>query len=351
VDSIHGGRALTPADAHPVDALLRALEQRDRPGALAVVRSVLERGWSPQRVITGLLAPAQREVGHRWERGEWSVVQEHAATAIVDGLLTSGSTEQQVDASPRPEIVVACAEGDWHVLPVRMLAEHLRLDGWQVLFVGASAPADHLRRFVAEVRPLAVAVGCSVPVFLPGLRRTLEAVAAEGVPSIAGGGGCGPDAHRALVLGAHAWAPDADTAARILERWHRDGSPPRAESRANPAAADLAALRPRLVEEAFDRLAGELPVMARLDERQLRRTAEDIDFVFRSVEASVLTDDRRVIDEFVPWLRTVLTGRGLPPDVVGTTLEVVAGCLPAEHEPSAGWLLDASARPGPATES
>jgi methanogenic corrinoid protein MtbC1 len=47
--------------------------------------------------------------------------------------------------------VVTCAEGEWHSLPARMVAEVLRLHGWQVTFLGASTPADHLRRLLTEV--------------------------------------------------------------------------------------------------------------------------------------------------------------------------------------------------------
>ena len=43
-------------------------------------------------------------------------------------------------------------------MPARMFADQLTAAGWDVVFLGASTPAEHLRRFVAAERPSAVAV-------------------------------------------------------------------------------------------------------------------------------------------------------------------------------------------------
>ena len=100
---------------------------------------------------------------------------------------------------------------------VRMAAEVLRTHGWLVTFLGASTPADHLRRFVDEVGAIGVVVSCSVPIFLSGALRSVQAAQAAGVPVLAGGRAFGPDDLRARRLGADGWAPDAVAAGRLLE--------------------------------------------------------------------------------------------------------------------------------------
>jgi methanogenic corrinoid protein MtbC1 len=327
--------------ATPVAALLALFDQRDRAGALKLAHDLLDEGWTYTQLITDLLAPAQQQVGRRWEVAEWNVAQEHAATAITDSVLSALALELPADTRRPFEVVVACAEDDWHVLPVRMFAELLTLDGWPITFVGASTPHEHLRPFLVQRRPFAVAIGCSVPIFLPGVQRMVDAAAAEGVPALVGGAGCGPDARRAAALGAH-WAPDASSASHLLDSWARDGVPDRPQPAEHPVAAKLAAVRSELVERAFDLLAERHPLMGQLNERQLQRTAEDLGYILQFLEAAVLTDDRRIIDDFVPWLQTVLTSRGLPDDVAPMTLRAVADCIPADLAPAPEWISAAA---------
>src|SRR4029450_778541 len=155
------------------------------------------RGRHPiQDIVQGLLARSQAEVGRRWETNQWSVADEHAATAITDAVL--GVLAWRIEAAEdQDHVVVTCAEGEWHSLPARMAAEVLRLHGWQVTFLGASTPADHLRRFVAEVGSFGVVVSCSVPIFLGGALRSVQAAQSAGVPVLVGGRALGSDDLRA----------------------------------------------------------------------------------------------------------------------------------------------------------
>jgi hypothetical protein len=138
---------ITAAD---VERFVDALARRDRKAAARQALGLLEAGAPVQELIQGLLGSAQAEVGRRWEANQWSVADEHAATAITDAVL--GALAWRIEAAEdQGHIVVTCAEGEWHSLPARMAAEVLRLHGWRVTFLGASTPADHLRRLLAEV--------------------------------------------------------------------------------------------------------------------------------------------------------------------------------------------------------
>jgi methanogenic corrinoid protein MtbC1 len=153
------------------------------------------------------------------------VVREHVATAISEQLLGEVVAAAVPAITRHSPVVVACAEGDWHVLPARMLAELLRLDGWPVTFTGAATPAEHLEVFLAEHRPAAVGLACSMPHLLPALRRAVRAAGAAGVPALVGGLGCGPDDRWARRLGAR-WARDAEGFGRALISLEDAGPPP-----------------------------------------------------------------------------------------------------------------------------
>jgi methanogenic corrinoid protein MtbC1 len=316
-----------------VSDLVALLEQRDREQAIAEVEPLYERTGRVEEVIE-LLAATQREVGRRWQTNQWNVAQEHSATAIVDTALAV-IVEHAVTPVTGAEVVVACAEGEWHVLPARMFAEQLRLAGFAPTFLGGSTPGGHLERFLAEVDPAALCISCSVPIFLPGAARSIEAGHAAGIPVLVGGAGFGTDERRAAALGADAWASHGYMAAALLVKGVTVRRPAQPVAGRQDALA-LAAQRPDLVDAAMQRLQVQYPPVAGYNAHQLARTEEDLDYILQYVEASLLTRDERIIDEFVPWLSSVLVARGLSPAVVTLSLEILSSvvseaCLPGAH--------------------
>jgi B12 binding domain len=317
---------ITAAD---VERFVDSLSRRDRKAATRQALGLLESGAAVHELVQDLLGPAQAEVGRRWEANRWSVADEHAATAITDAVL--GALAWRIDTpEDQGHVVVTCAEGEWHSLPARMAAEVLRLHGWQVTFLGASTPADHLRRFVAEVGAVGVVISCSVPIFLGGAQRLAQAAQSAEVPALAGGRAFGPDDLRARRLGANGWAPDAGAAAHLLADWRQQ--PPevakRPASTSDREPLELEAARPQLVEAAMSELFLRFPPLAGYSEAQLARTREDLAYILQFLEATLLTDDPRIfLSEFLPWLTRVLTSRGLPADVVTVGLSALRAVL------------------------
>jgi methanogenic corrinoid protein MtbC1 len=315
--------------AAEVERFVHALARRDRKAAARQALGLLDAGVPVQELVQGLLGPAQAEVGRRWEANQWSVADEHAATAITDAVL--GALAWRIEAAEdQGHVVVTCAEGEWHSLPARMAAEVLRVHGWQVTFLGASTPAEHLRRFVAEVGAVAVVVSCSLSIFLGGVQRSVQAAQSGGVPALVGGRAFGPDDLRARRLGADGWAPDPVAAARLLGSWRQQppavGKRPAGMRDAEPL--ELEAARPELVEAAMSELFLRFPPLAGYSQNQLARTREDLGYILQFLEAALLTDDPRLfLDEFLPWLTRVLTSRGLPAGVVTVGLEALGAVL------------------------
>jgi methanogenic corrinoid protein MtbC1 len=317
---------ITPAD---VERFVDALARRDRRAAVRQALDLLESGAPVQELIQGLLAPAQAEVGRRWEANQWSVADEHAATAISDAVLGALAWRIETDED-QGHVVVTCAEGEWHSLPARMAAEVLRTHGWQVTFLGASTPADHLRRFVAQVDAVGVVVSCSVPIFLGGAQRSVQAAQSAGVPVLVGGRAFGPDDLRARRLGADGWTPHAAAAADLLAGWRQQppevGERPAGMRDAEPL--ELEAARAELVEAAMSELFLRFPPLAGYSETQLARTREDLGYILQFLEAALLADDPRLfLEEFLPWLTRVLTSRGLPAGVVAVGLEALGAVV------------------------
>jgi len=315
--------------AAEVERFVDHLARRDRRSAVRQALGLSDAGASVQDLVQGLLGPAQVEVGRRWEADRWSVAGEHAATAISDAVLAALAWRIEA-AEDQGHVVVTCAEGEWHSLPARMVAEVLRVHGWLVTFLGASTPADHLRRFVDEVGAVGVVVSCSVPIFLSGALRSVQAAQSAQVPVLVGGRAFGPDDLRAHRLGADGWAPDPVAAAHLLGEWRRQppavGKRPAGMRDAEPL--ELEAARPDLVKAAMSELFMRYPPLAGYTEGQLARSREDLGYILQFLEAALLSDDPRLfLDEFLPWLTGVLTSRGLPAGVVTVGLEALGAVL------------------------
>jgi methanogenic corrinoid protein MtbC1/DNA-binding XRE family transcriptional regulator len=192
--------------ARYLDALVRG----DAAGAEAIVARARAEGWSTHRIYLELLAPAQVEIGARWQRGRLSVADEHLATQIT--LAQMDRLRESLAPPPAGGLraVVACVEGEPHAVGARMLADFLTMDGWAVDYLGAEVPTKDLADFAARRRPDLVALSVTQAERLPALAAAVAALRRLTPPPriIAGGAGLGRTA-RAAGLGVDALALDA----------------------------------------------------------------------------------------------------------------------------------------------
>lgn len=322
-----------------LDALVDRLGTSGRKETVAEAMRLLGAGVPATRIIHDFLRPLQEQVGERWARNEWTVADEHAATAVVDAALTVLSANASAEGEHRGHVVIGCVEGDFHALPSRMVAETLALRGFDVTYLGASLPADHLARFVANTQPLAVALSCAVAMHLPGAARTIEAARRHGTPVIVGGRAFGDDGARAGRLRADAWAPDVDAMVEVLARWVEAG--PSVEASGFELPAEVRTVEDERVGwamRAFEILVENLTVMASYDDRQLKRTLEDLSYLLRFAAAAVLVDDRAVWDDFLEWHVDILDRRGVPLQVFPPTFDALLAVVPTGLVGVRGYL-------------
>lgn len=319
---------------------LRLVGDGDEHGAVEIVTALLDSGVDAARVMLDLIAPTQRRVGELWAANEWGIAREHAATAISDRALAAVSAHTVVRPT-RGRITVACVDGEWHALPVRILGEMLRRDGWRVDFLGASVPGPHLVSHLHQTGPDAVALSCMLTTRLPRAHAAIMACRSVGVPVIAGGPGFGPDGRWAQLLGADAWAACAERAAQRLARdW-----PPRIDDPYQSAFLGddeytyLVRHRGELVGTAMSRLVAAYPPIGRYSQRQYDATVEDLGHVVDFLAAALYVADDQVFTDFVGWTAGVLEARKVPPVALQIGLTLMRDQL--RDYPSATAVIDA----------
>src|SRR4051812_46831627 len=108
--------------------------------------------------------------------GTLNVAEEHYATAVAQSILDGLS--RRLTRAPKDGrlAVVSGTPGELHAVGVRMVADFLEADGWEVLLLGPGAPAQDLAELVDLERPDVVALSTATAGALPGVVEGLGAL-------------------------------------------------------------------------------------------------------------------------------------------------------------------------------
>lgn len=252
---------------------------------------------------------AERDLGSRWQQGDYLISEEHAATAAVETVISllAGSFDQPEEG---PSVVVATAEGDEHSLPARAISAYLIFLGYRTLLLGGNVVASDLGEFLQSDEPSALILSCAMSNHLPGARAVIRESHAAGVPVVAGGKGFGEEGRWAYKLGADAWVGSLGDVPDTLESWSPDIDA--SEAAAADPVDELTGLldnRPGLIGKARARLDDDL-VEPRLNARVL----SELGLILDAVGASLLVDDPEIIEELLDWQQVTLSAHGLQLD-------------------------------------
>lgn len=317
------------------EELLGHLTREDPSAATAHLTSLVDAGVPLAELVDEGLAPAMVEVGARWESARWSVVDEHEATTVAEAALTAAAARSD-NASVRGDVVVACAQGDWHSLAARMVAEVLTASGWAVRFLGASQSTTLLLDHVARRRPDAVLLSCAVPTALPGLVASVQGVHQLALPVYVGGRALGGDARRAAAVGADGWAATAADAVRLVERRPMRRDAPDLSARLDDHATRQHVL-PAWARAAADLVKGRAPAAEPSPAGADERTVADLGHLLEMASVSLLLDDDSLLSDQCAWLGRVLASRGEVPDAADRALGALREVRPGSWQ---GLLLD-----------
>ena len=238
IDAFRSGRLPTAAmtteeggrrDAPWSERFETRLIAGDARGAWQTIEQALAAGSSIEAAYLDIVATALRSIGDRWARGEIDIAIEHRASSVCLGLVARLGSMGARRGRTKGTVIVGAPAGERHALPLAILAECVRLDGWQVSDLGADVP---LQSFVYAVDddPDVVAVGVSVSLgeHLSTAQAVVSALrAAHPQVCVVLGGAAIANVRHARLLGADRYAPDARGFVALLR--DRDELP-RAES-------------------------------------------------------------------------------------------------------------------------
>lgn len=138
-------------------------------------------------ILDSCIAPALRMVGDAWKEGKLPVHAEHMASFKAGRDVAR--LAELVDERERPAgtVVLACAPGESHVLPLEMADAAAKEAGWKRVFLGINVSFDELLKAVRAHAPDAVALSKSYSG--NDAAETAKKIATLGVPVLFGGAG------------------------------------------------------------------------------------------------------------------------------------------------------------------
>ncbi|WP_053226844.1 cobalamin B12-binding domain-containing protein [Solirubrobacter soli] len=171
------------------DALLAALLARDSARARTAVETALQEGVPIPDIYLEMLEPALREVGHRWAMGALNIAEEHYATAVAQSILDGLSRRMTRAPKDGRLAVVSGTPDELHAVGLRMVADFLEADGWEVILLGPGAPAHDIAALVESEQPDLVALSTATAGVIEGVVEVLRSLhAIEPRPCIVAGG-------------------------------------------------------------------------------------------------------------------------------------------------------------------
>lgn len=207
--------------------LVDPLAAGDEPTAWALVERFLAAGHEPADCYLDVIVGALARVDLRVADGTLDVARQPIATAVAGRLVARLGARFRRSGRSRGTVVFGAPVGERHGLPIAVVADLVRLAGFDVLELGPDVPAAAFAA-AAESAQRLVAVGLGITRVdnLDAARATIEAVrAVDGeVPMVVGGQAVlNPEV--AEVLKADAWAPDGRRAVEVIEQLARSSSP------------------------------------------------------------------------------------------------------------------------------
>ena len=181
----------SPAAWPECDPFQQAVLASERRRAQQLFDAAMAQSASLVSAEIHVIQPALYAIGRDWQANRVTVAQEHLATAMAQFVMANAYGR----ATPAPDnggrALLACPPGNHHEVGLRMVADALEMDGWNVQYLGANTPAASLVTQVEFFAPHLICLSASLPQHLRPLRETIDAMRqhlGERCPPIAIGG-------------------------------------------------------------------------------------------------------------------------------------------------------------------
>ncbi|MHA1238445.1 MAG: cobalamin B12-binding domain-containing protein [Candidatus Odinarchaeia archaeon] len=196
----------------------------DDEAVYEAVKKALEKGVDPIKIIQEGITRALRDIGEKYEKGEFFLMHLMAASEatkrVIDELIQPALKEKAAKSEYTGKVVIGTVEGDIHDIGKNIVAIMLLVGGFQVYDLGKDVPATKFVEKAKEVDADIIALSALLSTTLLNQRKVIEILKKEGLRDkfkvIVGGAPASEE--WAKEIGADGYAPDAIKAVKLAER-------------------------------------------------------------------------------------------------------------------------------------
>lgn len=199
--------------------LFDAVLEGDMEGVKVNVQAALDAKIDPSMILNDGMIAAMREVGCRFEQGEYYVPEMLiAARAMRSGTMILKPHLQKDNVKSRGKVVIGTVKGDLHDIGKNLVGLMLEGDGYEIKDLGVDVPVEEFVRAIKEEKPDVVALSALLTTTMLMMKTTIDAVVAAGLRDkvkIIIGGAPVTETY-ANQIGADGFSPDASRAVSVV---------------------------------------------------------------------------------------------------------------------------------------
>lgn len=162
--------------------LFDAVLEGDFEGVKTNLQASLDAKLDPAVILNEGMIAAMREVGIRFEEGEYYVPEMLiAARAMQGGMAIIKPHLQQTDRKSRGKVVIGTVKGDLHDIGKNLVALMLEGAGFEIKDLGVDVPIEEFIRAAQEEKPDIVAMSALLTTTMQMMKQTINAFEAAGL--------------------------------------------------------------------------------------------------------------------------------------------------------------------------
>ena len=162
--------------------LFDAVLEGDFEGVKTNLQLSLDANLDPTVILNDGMISAMREVGARFEAGEYYVPEMLiAARAMQSGMAILKPYLQQTERKSMGKVVIGTVKGDLHDIGKNLVSLMLEGAGFEIIDLGVDVPAEEFVKQARELKPDIVAMSALLTTTMPSMRTTIDALTAAGL--------------------------------------------------------------------------------------------------------------------------------------------------------------------------
>ena len=162
--------------------LFDAVLEGDVEGVKTNLQAALDAKLDPTVILNDGMIAAMREVGTRFEEGDYYVPEMLiAARAMQSGMAILKPYLLQADRKSSGKVVIGTVKGDLHDIGKNLVALMLEGAGFEIKDLGVDVPIEDFIRVVQEEKPDIVAMSALLTTTMPMMKQTIDAFEAAGL--------------------------------------------------------------------------------------------------------------------------------------------------------------------------